>query len=172
MSLHSPAANPPISSFLRWFTLIEALVLLAAGGSLFFAPDFANTIWAWSLTPFNTRFLGAIYLSSMAAVLLMWYTGRWSPARAGLRVIFAFTLVVLAVSVVYITQFDFQRPGTWLWFGLYIALPASAGYHLWLYRHLPDTHLTPMPGLWRTILMVSGAMLVLYGAGLLVLPAF
>src|SRR5262245_11370198 len=114
--MNSQTVNPPISALLRWFTLVEVFVLLAAGGGLFFAPELANTIWPWMLTPFNTRFLGAIYLGSMVAVAFMWYIGRWSPTRAVLRVIFAFTLIVLVVSVLYSGQFDFQRPGAWLWF--------------------------------------------------------
>ncbi|MFN8373133.1 MAG: hypothetical protein U0694_09700 [Anaerolineae bacterium] len=166
-----PTQNPPIPRLLYFVTLIEVLVLFTAGGGLFFAPEFTNTLWPWALTPFNTRFLGAVYLASMSAVVLMVLKNRWSPTRPVLRVIFSFTLIVLIVSILYNASFDFQRWGTWLWYALYIVLPLNSAYHLWLLRHMPTTHLSPTPRMWSTITRVLGLILILYGVGLLLLPA-
>ena len=138
--------NPPITPFLRSFTLVETLVLVFAGFGLFLFPKATLSIWPWQMAPFNTRFLGAIYLGAMVPVGLMFFLGRWSPTRPVLRAIFTFTFIVLIVSLLTSRQFDFKFLPTWGWFALYLSLPISAGYHLWLYRSMPTSHLNPVPG--------------------------
>jgi len=163
-------SNPPLTPLLRAMTLIEVIVLAAAGIGLFFLPDIAATLWPWELTPFNTRFLGAIYLAAMTAVGLMLRGGRWYPARPVVWTIFSFTVVVLVVSILNTHLFDFSRWGTWLWFALYIALPINCIYHLWLYRRVPTNILRPTSSVLRYTLLIFGGALGLYGVGLLVAP--
>jgi hypothetical protein len=162
--------NPVISRLLRILTFIECLVLLSAGGGLFFLPEFTGTLWAWTLTPFNAGFLGAVYIASLTAVALMWYIGRWSPSRAVLWVIFSFTLIVLLVSIGYFFRFNFQQWSTWVWYILYIILPLNSAYHLWLYRKMPNTHLAPPPSRWSMLMRVVGVAFIAYGLGLIILP--
>jgi hypothetical protein len=59
------STNPRVSTVLLFLSAFEVLVLLAAGGGLFFLPGFIKEVWPWTLTPFNTALLGGIYLSSM-----------------------------------------------------------------------------------------------------------
>jgi len=162
--------NPPITPFLRSFTLVETLVLVFAGFGLFLFPKATLSIWPWQMAPFNTRFLGAIYLGAMVPVGLMFFLGRWSPTRPVLRAIFTFTFIVLIVSLLTSRQFDFKFLPTWGWFALYLSLPISAGYHLWLYRSMPTSHLNPVPGNWGFILKSTSLIICLYGLGLIVLP--
>lgn len=162
--------NPSITPFLRAFTLIETLVLIGAGFGLFFLPSITRAQWPWQIAPFNAGFLGAIYLGAMIPIAFMTYTARWSPTRPILRTIFTFTLIVLIVSLVTISQFDFTFWSVWAWFGLYISLPLSAGYHLWLYRSMPTKHLNLVPQTWSYILRGTSLLLAFYGLGLLVLP--
>lgn len=162
--------NPTITPFLRAFTLVEALVLVAAGFGLFLFPEITRTIWPWQLAPFNTLFLGAIYLGAMVSVSYMYLSGRWSPTRPVLRAIFTFTFIVLVVSLFTSSQFDFKSVAVWGWFALYVSLPISAGYHLWLYRSMPTSHLKPVPSKWGYILRSTGLLLGVYGLGLIVLP--
>jgi hypothetical protein len=168
--MNSTVENPKITPFLRTFTLVEALVLIAAGFGLFFFPEITRSIWPWQLAPFNTRFLGAVYLGAMVPVGLMYLSGRWSPTRPVLRAIFTFTFIVLVVSLFHINQFDFKSPAVWGWFALYVSLPISAGYHLWLYRSMPTGHLNPVPRNWRYVLRVTSLLLALYGIGMMVFP--
>jgi hypothetical protein len=160
----------PISPLLRGLSLVEVFVLLGAGIGLFLMPAFTRDIWMWKLLPFNSRFLGAIYWSAMVSIAFMVWAGRWSPTRAVLRAIFVFTLVVLGVSLLYSDQFNYDRATVWGWFGLYIILPLSAGYHLWLYRNLPNNHLTPTAPAWRFVLGVGALFMLVYGLGLLFVP--
>ena len=103
--------NPPITRFLRMFTLVEMLVLIVIGFGLFFFPDPTRALWAWKIAPFSANFLGAIYLGAMVPVALMFLSGRWSPSRPVLNSIFTFTFIVLVVSVFHTSQFDFSYPG-------------------------------------------------------------
>jgi len=168
--MNSADENPTITPFLRAFTLVETLVLVGAGFGLYLFPEIARAQWPWEIAPFNTRFLGAIYLGAMLPIGYMYRSGRWSPTRPVLRAIFTFTFLVLVVSLFYGSQFDFKFWAVWAWFGLYVALPLSAGYHLWLYRSMPTTHLNPVPPNWRFILRSTSLLLGLYGLGLIVLP--
>jgi len=68
-------------------------------------------------------------------------------------------------------QFDFKSVPTWGWFALYVSLPLSAGYHLWLYRSMPTTHLSVVPRNWRVLLGSTSLLLGLYGLGLLIFPS-
>lgn len=169
--MNSTPENPKIAPFLRGFTLVEALVLVVAGFGLFLFPEILRPLWPWELAPFNTRFLGAIYLSAMVPVAIMYLSGRWSPARPVLWAIFTFTFIVLVVSLFHITRFDLKTAAAWVWFGLYLALPVSAGYHLWLYRSMPTDHLNTVPRNWRYILRGTSLLLALYGLGLILLPS-
>jgi len=168
--MNSTDENPLISPFLRTFTLVEILVLVGVGFGLFLFPEITRPIWPWQIAPFNTRFLGAIYLGAMIPIVFMYRSGRWSPTRPVLRAIFTFTFIVLVVSLFYSIQFDFKSWAVWAWFALYVALPLSAGYHLWLYRSMPTTHLNPVPPSWRFIVRSTSLLLGLYGLGLLVVP--
>lgn len=162
--------NPPITPFLRNFTFIEMIVLVAVGFGLFFNPDVVRPLWAWPIAPFNTCFLAAIYLGALAPVAHMYFSGHWSPARVVLRGIFTFTFIVLVVSLFYLNQFDYSYWGVWFWFGLYVSLPASGAYHLWLYRSMPTNHLSSIPRKWGFVIKTAGLSFAVYGIGLIIFP--
>lgn len=163
--------NPRISSFLRYFTLIEALVLVGAGFGLFLFPETTRPIWPWIIAPFNAGFLGAIYLGAMVSIIYMFLKPNWSPTRPILRAIFTFTFIVLLVSLLTVDEFDSNNSAAIFgWFILYVSLPFSAGYHLFLYRSLPTSHLHSVSKRLGAILKLISLLLAIYGIGLLVLP--
>jgi hypothetical protein len=166
------AANPPIIPWVRWFTVVVALIL-AAGATLFFAPDLIGPRWPWKIAPFpfNMRFLGAIYLSELLTVALVVAINRWTPARVIMPMAITFAVVVTLVSFLYHDEFDFNRVAGWAWFVVYIAPPLVWGYYYLRYRHLPPTGATPTSPGWRLYLYIQGAILGLYGLALLALPA-
>jgi hypothetical protein len=155
--------NPPITPLLRWLTVVEVFVLVGAGVGLFFFTDFTRPHWPWEIRPFNARFVGAVYLTSMVAVLMMLAGGRWAPARLVLPMLFTFTLVVLIMTLLERSKFRYGYLATWIWFVLYVVLPINAAYHLWLYRRLPPADSAPVPAGWRISLRVIGVVLALYG---------
>ena len=152
--------------------LISSLLLLLVGGSLFFFPEFARPRWVWSLTPFNTRFLGAIYLASLVALSMLLVTHRRALAiRLMVPMMWVFTTIVLVVSCLQIEQFDLTRRTTAIWFGVYAADCLGSSYYLWHYRKPIFTVSQPLPRRWQRYLQWQAAILGVYGFGLLLLPA-
>ncbi len=137
---------------------------------LFFVPSAAHGRWPWDLAPFNARFLGAVYVASFAALLSLVLVGRWAPARLVAPMIFTFTAIVLVVSLAYLDRFRWGRPATAGWFFLYVTVPASAAYYLWLVRgRAPADPWRPPPALRWALLGAAGAAGA-YGVGLLLAP--
>jgi len=162
--------NREITRLLLVVTAFESAVLVVAGIGLLVAPGVLRPMWPWALAPFNTMLLGAIYSSSLVATAMVVYVKRWAPTRVVLPMILIFTAIVLIVCLVYIDRFDFQRWETWLWFLLYIIIPANAAYHVWLYRNLKPFNPFPLPVPWRGVLLIPTILLGLYGIGLLIAP--
>ena len=164
-------ANPKISSLLRFLTFVEVVVLFITGFGLFFAPKLVAPLWPWELLPFNARFLGAVYAASCVAAVMQTAYARWSPTRLVTPMIFIFTAIIMVLSFVYISQFDFQRWEVWTWFFLYIILPINAAYHLWLYRNQPPANPTQPSISTRNILLTEAVILGLYGIALILIPS-
>ena len=162
--------NPKISLLLRAITFVEVVVLFIAGFGLFFAPDLISSLWPWKLLPFNARFLGAVYAAACVAAIMQTAYARWSPARLVTPMIFVFTALIIALSGMYVSLFDFLRWEVWVWFGLYIIIPVNAAYHLWLYRNIPPVDATPLTPFVRNLLLAETVVLGLYGLALLVIP--
>ena len=159
-----------LSVLLRALTWVEVLVLILAGGGLFFLPTLTAEQWPWVIAPFNGRFVGAVYLGSFVSAAFMAFHGRWSPGRIVLPMIFVFTSIVLGVSLLNLDKFDFQKLQPWIWFLLYAVLPINSAYHMWLYqnRQPAESHVTPKN--WSAFLLGLTLFLVLYGTALLILP--
>ena len=169
-AIQNPAASMPMPLVIM--ALISSLLLLLVGGSLFFFPEFARPRWVWSLTPFNTRFLGAIYLASLVALSMLLVTHRRALAiRLMVPMMWVFTTVVLVVSCLQIEQFDLTRRTTAIWFGVYAADCLGSSYYLWHYRKPIFTVSQPLPRRWQRYLQWQAAILGVYGFGLLLLPA-
>jgi hypothetical protein len=162
--------NPVLPSLFRAVTTLEAFVLAVAGFYPFFFPHDALGKWAWVSGPFNLRFIGAVYLTSLVAVLVVLAVPRWAPGRVALPMLVVFTNLILVLSLIYIDRFEFQRGGTWAWFVLYVAIPVSATYYWLRFRRLPPADQTPVPAAWRSYFLCVVAVLGLYGVGLLIAP--
>jgi hypothetical protein len=162
--------NPKITTLLYIVTAVESFVLLVAGVGLLLFPSFFRPLWPWELSPFNALLLGAIYSASLVATAIVVYLKRWAPVRVVIPMIFVFTAIILVVCLFYSDRFDFQYWGTWVWFFLYILIPANAAYHIWLYRNLKPVNPNPLPTFWRAILLIPTLLLGLYGFSLLIAP--
>lgn len=164
------AAVPAISRLLVAVTWLEVLVLVVAGGGLLVAHPAVVGVWPWSLAPFNLRFLGAIYVAALVAAAAQALIGRWSPARTITAMIFAFTLIVTAGSVVHRDRFDAQAVPSGIWFALYVGVCANAGWHLVRYRRWPAAG--GRPGRFATRLLLGQAIVLgAVGVAMLAAPA-
>jgi hypothetical protein len=164
------SANPELATSFRWLVIVEAGVLAVAGIIPFFFPETALEEMPWESGPFNVRFIGAVYLSSLTAVLVWLTSFRWAPGRVALAMLSVFTGLVLAVSLGYTDRFDSAKLTTWIWFVLYFAIPIAAVYMYLRYRRLPPADADPTPPAWRTFLLIVAAVFGVYGLALLVAP--
>lgn len=153
----------------RPFMLIVILVLTIGSFGLFFFPTWTVPYWPWPLPPFQTRFLGAVYLSEFSAVLILLLRNRWAPARLSLPVAVSFTFFVTVASFLHLSNFDFTRRAVWLWFFLYVISFFISVYLLWHYRQPPEDA-SPTPPVWRMVLSLQAGIFGLYGLGLFILP--
>jgi hypothetical protein len=149
--------------------LIVILILAVGSFGLYFFPTWTVERWPWTLPPFHTRFLGAVYLSEFAAVVILLRKNRWAPARLSLPVAVSFTFFVTVASFIHLNTFDFTRRAVWLWFVLYVVSFFISAFLLWHYRQPPE-NATPTPALWRSILLAQAALYGLYGVGLFLAP--
>jgi hypothetical protein len=159
-----------LPSLFRAVTTAEAFVLAIAGFYPFFFPHNALGKWAWISGPFNLRFIGAVYLTSLVAVLIVLAVPRWAPGRVALPMLVVFTNLILLLSLIYIGRFEFDRGGTWAWFLLYVAIPVSATYYWWRFRDLPPADPTPVSPAWRSYFLAAVLVLGICGLGLLIAP--
>jgi hypothetical protein len=163
--------NPEITKLLLWVTGIESFVLLVAGVGLLLFPSVVGPEWPWELTRFNALLLGSIYSAALVATVITVRVHHWAPARIVLPMIALFTTVVLVVSLINFDRFESGKYSTWLWFLLYVVIPANAIFHMWLYRHLKPYRPFPLSNKWQAILLLPTIALGLYGIGLLIAPA-
>lgn len=162
------ALNPPLSPWVRIFTG-AALIVLIAGPLLLFAPQLIVPRWPWAITPFNARFLGAVYCAELCALAVLFLDNRWSPGRASFVVAFVFTFVVTVASLIHLAAFTGMRRVV-LWFILYVGYAALSAGALLLYRRLPKAPALSVSDRFRTILQAAAALMTLYGAALFVAP--
>ena len=161
--------NQPITKLLRVLTGIEAWVVFFSGMGLLFLPQFVQPLWPWDIAPFNTRFMGAVYLTTFTGAGLMAWKAKWSPTRVILPMIFIFTIIILFVSIAYFNYFT-QPFSTPIWFALYIIIPINALYHLWLYRDRQPAGALPTPRLLQMMIFAEVVIFGAYGIFMLIQP--
>ncbi len=163
-------ANPPMSTFLRIFLLIVALVVVFGSG-LLWVPDLVRPRWPWTIAPFNAAFLGAIYLTELAVDLMPVIYNRWTPGRLIMSVALPFVTIVSLVTLFYLDNFKYDKVATYAWFVAYFGSVGVLGFYMWRYRRQPPAMTVVVPVGWKIYLAVQAIILGLYGVCLLILPA-
>ena len=148
----------------------QGLVIAAAGIVLFFAPTLGHDLWGWELTPFNTRFLGGIYLAALVPFVALVAERRWDLARVIVPMDFVFMSLILVVSLVYAGHFMWERPVTWAWFAIFVSVPVYTAYFLTRLRGAPQSAARPWTTRTQVLLIGSALLLVGYGIGMLAAP--
>lgn len=162
--------NPPLPKFLHLVTWIECGVVFAAAAVLFFLPALGRDIWAWPAAPYNARYIGAIYFAALLPLLVSAVSGRWSPGRVVLWMIFTFTTTIMLAMCAHADRFDWARPATWAFWFLYLFLPLNSAYYLVRLRALALPHAEPLgPAQVGLVRLIIGAS-ALYGLALLLVP--
>jgi hypothetical protein len=120
-----------VPSALRLFFLVHLIVVLPVGITMFFLPQWAQSLWPWRMTPINVRFLGAFFLG--AALISIWALRQRSPEPLlPVLVLYAlFATLATIASLIHIRLFDTARVATWAFFALYVFVAAGSALSLW-----------------------------------------
>lgn len=163
--------NPVIPFFLRFVLAVECSVVFAAGILLFFLPGLAAELWPWVIPPFNSRFIGSVYLAAYLPLLLFWFVPRWIPGRLTLWMILTFTGLVTIAMLIHWDAFEWKRPSTFLVFWpLYIFLPINSAIFLLRSNGAGIANGYDGPVSLRIILLIFAFLGAAYGLGLLIAP--
>lgn len=164
--------NTRIPTALLLPAIAQGVVIAGAGIVLFFAPTTGHDIWGWEITPFNTRFLGAIYLAALVDFAALGVVRRWSIAGLVMPMDLLFMSVILIVSLAYADHFIWDRPVTWAWFTIFVSVPLYAAFFLWRFRGLWGVAAEgPSPSARVRAGLVGAAIpLAAYGVALLAAP--
>lgn len=163
-------ANPLVPSFLRRVVAVECSVVFVAGILLFFLPGIASNLWAWTVPPFNSRFVGAIYLTAYIPLIIFWFVPRWSPGRLTLWMILTFTALVMITMFIHRDIFQWDRLAAFIFWPLYIFLPINAAIFLLRSKPVESTQGYDGPTALRMILLIFAFLGAAYGLGLLLAP--
>ena len=163
--------NPTVPPFLRLVLAVECSVVFAAGILLFFLPGLAAQLWPWIIPPFNSRFVGAVYLAAYLPLILFWLVPRWIPGRLTLWMILTFTAMVLIVMVIHWDAFEWNRPSTLLVFWpLYVFLPFNSAFFLYRFHGAGAANGYDGPASLRIMFWIFALLGGGYGLGLLISP--
>ena len=163
---HSTAL-PPI---LLTLAAVSIVLLIVVGGTLFCFPELAQSRWLWPLKPYNTRFLGAIYLTALVGLASLVLSRRVALTRLVVSMMWVFTTVVLLVSCLQLQQFNAGRRATDIWFWLYLVDCIGATYYLGYFREHNFLGLRRLPTPWAVGLGIQAGILGAYGLSLLFFP--
>lgn len=164
--LHSSALPP----WLLAMVMVSIVLLIMVGGALFCFPDLAQSRWVWPLKPYNTRFLGAIYLTSLVGLASLVLSRGVALTRLIIPMTSVFTTIVLMVSCLDLQQFNPGRRATDLWFWLYLVDCVGITYYWGYFRSHNYLGLRRLPALWPVGLGVQSGLLGAYGLSLLLSP--
>jgi hypothetical protein len=162
--------NPLVPAFLRLVIAVECSVVFVAGILLFFLPGLAADLWAWTIPPFNSRFVGAVYLAAYIPLIIFWFIPRWSPGRLTLWMILTFTILVMVTMLIHRDVFEWNRIATFIFWPLYIFLPLNSAIFLWRSKGADTAKKYDIPATWRIALVLFALLGGAYGLGLLIAP--
>ena len=169
MSSGTPDALLPLVRASVW-----ALLILAAanGAYLFFFPSQAEAHYAWPiLPPATAAFMGAGYLAGLlAAGLTILWARYWRSVYPLVPAFIALSVLLLAATLAHADRFRWDYPPTWIWTGVYAAIPVAAAL-LWRMQSRANRD-APVadPGTrsLRPPLLIAGAAVTLLGVVLFV----
>ena len=120
-----PANPTPLPSLLKWYLLVQAVVLGLYTIALLIAPVASTTFWPWHIDEFHGRMYSAIFLTGAVGAYVLWR----SAAAVELLLLGETQSVlglfaILGVIIVNASQqtVNWTQPGTWVWIALFAVL--------------------------------------------------
>ena len=153
-----------------YFALVGSFALWVGLWGYFYPADVARAI-PWPVPPLHARFLGAMYFS---AVVLMGGSLLSRHVQAvAVTMVAIWTGMLLVVSLLHLSEFDFSRRPVWFWFFAYIVYPFMGARIAWLYRNIASPRTARRVDRWVPgYFTVQGVLLLILAAVLFFVPAW
>lgn len=161
------------------FYFAAALVALAAF-PLFFFSERTDEFFSWTIQPpLTAAFLGAGYLTVTITAILATRQPEWTRVRIALPVVVSGVGLILLATLLHLDRFHLNSPviiaqlQAWAWLALYVALVPLIIWSMWQQRREPGVEIprqAPLPGWLRGLMGITGAVMVLIGIGLFIVP--
>lgn len=170
----------PLTGEMRLLLLVASGLVFTVGIPLLLLTEQTDRYFAWTIpNQLTASFLGAAYWSSFALELLAARERAWARARIAVPAVLLFTMLTLIVTLIHLGSFHLNSPsfitrlGTWAWLAVYAIVPVAMAVLLVRQLRLPGgdpPRLALLPGWIRLVLAINAALLLLLGAGLLIVP--
>jgi hypothetical protein len=165
---------------LRGLLMVFCVLTLLGTGALFFMSERTEEFFAWTIDPpLTAAFMGAGYAAGFVLVAMTLRAREWSYARVAVVTITVFTVFQLIATLLHLDRLHFldavgtARIAAWFWLSVYVVIPLALLVLMpWQVRRPgidPPGHL-PLPRWLGAVLAVQGAVMVVVGGTLFVVP--
>ena len=151
----------------RAYFVLVGLFALWVGAWGFFVPAEVTRALPWPVPPLHARFIAAIYLAGLLAMILSFFPRRLAAVRIPIALAALWTGALFLVSALHLGEFDFGKPQVWFWMGAYAVFPL---WGAWLYFRAGGASETARRRPADPLLVAVAALCLLLAAALLVLP--
>ena len=161
-------ATRALSAFIIPFLVVAFVVLYGV-------PDDTDKWFAWTIKPAMTpMMLGAVYLGGAYFFVRAFRATAWHTVKAGFVAVGSFASLMGVATILHWDRFNHDHVAFWLWGGLYFTTPFLV-WGVWAANRRRDSVAGPgdllLPPAARTIMAGTGALAVVAGAYLFLLPS-
>lgn len=134
--------NDRIQMFTRIVSACIIVVLLVAFLALYVEPTHTDLDFAWTILPSTSAILiGAGYLAGAFFFARLLAEKVWHRVQAGFLPITAFTICMLAATLLHLSRFHHGMFAFYLWTGIYILTPILVPFIWWRNRVFANSEL-------------------------------
>lgn len=155
----------------RLYFAAVAVLALWVGVWGYFVPAEVTKALPFDVPPLHARFLGAVYVSGFAILLLSILSGRWVNVRDVPIMTAIWTGGLGLISLLHLDSFPGTKAQTWIWFGAYLVYPVAALWMAWRHRGDSESEAgSSLPRWAKRYLLAQGLVLIVASALLLLFP--
>jgi len=157
-----------VSSTYRVYFILVGLFALWVGAWGFFVPAEVTRALPWPVPPLRARFIAAIYLAGLLAMVQSVRATRIAAVRIPIALAALWTGALLFASLLHVSEFDFAKPQVWFWMGAYAVFPL---WGAWLYFRSGGAGAAARSRRPDLLLVAVAVVCLLLAAALLLVPA-
>src|SRR5947209_20087296 len=176
----SPGVRPLIAP-MRWLLYAASALVFLAGLQLTVFTEQTATYFAWTIArPLTGAFLGASYWAAVPVEVIAARQSTWASARVAVPAIWLFTTLTLVATLLHFDRFHFSSPiasaqgAAWFWLAIYAGVPVAMLLIGWLQIRAPGgdpPRGAPAPTWMQVLVLGQGGGMLVFGAGLFLLPS-